>query len=62
MEKQINRVLNGKGGVGRSFFATNFIQYLKDQPMPPVAIDATDVNTSHAEHRSRKQLAECLQV
>jgi cellulose biosynthesis protein BcsQ len=34
MQKQINLVLNGKGGVGKSFFATNFVQYLKDQQIP----------------------------
>ena len=26
MAKQINLVINGKGGVGKSFFATNFVQ------------------------------------
>ena len=31
MTKQINLVINGKGGVGKSFFATNFVQYLKDR-------------------------------
>ena len=31
MAKQINLVINGKGGVGKSFFATNFVQYLKDR-------------------------------
>jgi hypothetical protein len=30
MSKQINLVINRKGGVGRSFFAANFVQYLKD--------------------------------
>ena len=54
MGKQINLVFDGKGGVGNSFFATNFIQYLQDQPMPHVAINATDVNESHAKHCSRK--------
>jgi MinD-like ATPase involved in chromosome partitioning or flagellar assembly len=28
MSKQINLVINGRGGVGKSFFATNFGQYL----------------------------------
>jgi CobQ/CobB/MinD/ParA nucleotide binding domain len=46
MEKQINLVLNGKGGVGKSFFATNFIQYLKDQQMPHVAIDTDNGNST----------------
>ena len=31
MTKQINLILNGKGGVGKSFFAVNFVQYLKDR-------------------------------
>jgi len=30
MSKQINVVINGKGSVGRNFFASNFVQYLKD--------------------------------
>jgi len=46
MEKQINLVLNGKGGVGKSFFASNFIQYLKDQQMPHVAIDTDNENST----------------
>ena len=29
MTKQINLVINDKGGVGKRFFATNFVQYLK---------------------------------
>ncbi|MFT4175357.1 MAG: P-loop NTPase fold protein [Luteolibacter sp.] len=31
MSKRLVIVLNGKGGVGKSFFATNFVQYLKDR-------------------------------
>ena len=46
MQKQINLVLNGKGGVGKSFFATNFVQYLKDQQMPHVAIDTDNENST----------------
>jgi len=46
MQKQINLVLNGKGGVGKSFFTTNFIQYLKDQKMPHVAIDTDNENST----------------
>jgi hypothetical protein len=46
MQKQINLVLNGKGGVGKSFFAANFIQYLKDQQMPHVAIDTDNENST----------------
>ena len=46
MQKQIDLVLNGKGGVGKSFFATNFVQYLKDQQMPHVAIDTDNENST----------------
>src|SRR5208283_2203412 len=46
MQKQINLVLNGKGGVGKSFFAANFVQYLKDQQTPYVAIDTDNENST----------------
>ena len=29
--KRLDLILNGKGGVGKSFFAVNFVQYLKDK-------------------------------
>jgi len=28
MNKRLNLILNGKGGVGKSFFAVNLVQYL----------------------------------
>jgi tRNA uridine 5-carbamoylmethylation protein Kti12 len=46
MQKQLNLILNGKGGVGKSFFATNFVQFLKDQKMPHVAIDTDNENST----------------
>src|ERR1043166_1803532 len=46
MQKRINLILNGKGGVGKSFFATNFVQFLKDQKMPHVAIDTDNENST----------------
>jgi GTPase SAR1 family protein len=46
MTKQINLVLNGKGGVGKSFFATNFVQFLKDEKQPHVAIDTDNENST----------------
>lgn len=53
MQKQIDLILNGKGGVGKSFFATNFVQYLKDQPTPHTVIDTDNENSTlhrfHAE-------------
>ncbi len=46
MSKQINLVINGKGGVGKSFFATNFVQYLKDRGHDHRAIDSDDENST----------------
>jgi hypothetical protein len=46
MQKQINLIINGKGGVGKSFFATNFVQYLKDEQVPHVAIDTDNENST----------------
>jgi hypothetical protein len=37
--KQINLVINGKG-VGKNFFATNFVQYLKDRGIPHPAVNS----------------------
>src|SRR5437879_4175417 len=39
MPKQINTIINGKGGVGKSFFAVNLVQCLKDHSIAHVAID-----------------------
>ena len=38
MQKQFNAVINGKGGVGKSFFAVNFVQYLKDSGIAHIAV------------------------
>ena len=46
MSKQINLVINGKGGVGKSFFATNFVQYLKDRRRAHRAIDSDHENST----------------
>ncbi len=46
MTKQINLVINGKGGVGKSFFATNFVQYLKDRGHVHLAIDSDHENST----------------
>ncbi|MEO8354156.1 MAG: hypothetical protein ABI680_20700 [Chthoniobacteraceae bacterium] len=46
MPKQLNIIVNGKGGVGKSFFATNFVQYLKDQPIDHRAIDTDNENST----------------
>jgi CO dehydrogenase nickel-insertion accessory protein CooC1 len=44
MSKQINLVINGKGGVGKSFFASNFVQYLRDCGIAHWAIDSDHEN------------------
>ncbi|MDQ3621314.1 MAG: hypothetical protein M3463_02340 [Verrucomicrobiota bacterium] len=46
MRKQIDVILNGKGGVGKSFFATNFVQFLKDRSIPHLAIDSDNENST----------------
>ena len=46
MNKQINLIINGKGGVGKSFFATNFVQYLKDCGIAHCAIDTDHENST----------------
>lgn len=44
--KRLNLILNGKGGVGKSFFAVNFIQFLKDKGIAYVAIDSDNENST----------------
>ena len=39
-------ILNGKGGVGKSFFAVNFVQFLKDKGITHVAIDSDNENST----------------
>src|SRR5262245_24089010 len=44
--KRLDLVLNGKGGVGKSFFAMNFVQFLKDKRLPHVVIDSDNENST----------------
>ena len=44
--KRLILILNGKGGVGKSFFAVNFVQYLKDKGIDHVAIDSDNENST----------------
>jgi hypothetical protein len=46
VKKRLDLVLNGKGGVGKSFFAVNFIQFLKDKGMTHVAFDTDNENST----------------
>ncbi len=53
--KRLDLILNGKGGVGKSFFAVNFVQFLKDKGIAHVAIDSDNENSTlkrfHADTR-----------
>jgi len=44
--KRLDLILNGKGGVGKSFFAVNFVQYLKDKEVAHTAIDSDNKNST----------------
>lgn len=46
MKKRLNLILNGKGGVGKSFFAINFVQYLKDRGVKHLAVDTDNENST----------------
>lgn len=53
--KRLDLILNGKGGVGKSFFTVNFVQFLKDKGIAHVAIDSDNENSTlkrfHSEAR-----------
>jgi hypothetical protein len=44
--KRLDLILNGKGGVGKSFFAVNFVQFLKDKGIADIAIDSDNENST----------------
>jgi len=46
MKKKFNAVINGKGGVGKSFFAVNFVQFLKDHDIAHTAVDTDNENST----------------
>ena len=46
MKRQLNFIINGKGGVGKSFFASNLVQYLKDKQFPFIACDSDNENST----------------
>lgn len=50
----INLVLQGKGGVGKSYVATLLAQYLTDKGVSPVCIDTDPVNATLASYHSFK--------
>ena len=46
MKRQLNLILNGKGGVGKSFFAVNLVQFFKDNSVSFVACDTDNENST----------------
>lgn len=46
MKRQLDLILNGKGGVGKSFFAVNLVQFLKDKGLPFAACDSDNENST----------------
>lgn len=44
--KRLILILNGKGGVGKSFFAVNLVQFFKDQHIAHVAFDSDNENST----------------
>src|SRR5258705_13137093 len=44
--KRLDLIHNGKSGVGKSFFAVNLVQYLKDKGIAHVAIDSDNENST----------------
>lgn len=46
MTKRLDLIFNGKGGVGKSFFAVNFVQYLKDKNCPCTSCDCDNENST----------------
>ena len=55
MKKRLILILNGKGGVGKSFFAVNFVQYLKDHEISHAAFDSDDENSTLKRFHSEAQ-------
>lgn len=55
MKKRLILILNGKGGVGKSFFAVNFVQYLKDHDIAHAAFDSDDENSTLKRFHSEVQ-------
>jgi hypothetical protein len=46
MKRRLDLILNGKGGVGKSFFAVNLVQYLKDRSVEHLAVDTDNENST----------------
>lgn len=46
MNKRLLLIMNGKGGVGKSFFAIHFLEYLKQRSIDNLAIDTDNENST----------------
>ncbi len=46
MNKRLLLIMNGKGGVGKSFFAIHFLEYLKQRSIDFLAIDTDNENST----------------
>src|SRR5438552_5796472 len=59
MKRQLDLILNGKGGVGKSFFAVNLVQFLKDKAVPFVGCDTDNENSTlkrfHSDRRKSRR-------
>ena len=58
MTKRLDLILNGKGGVGKSFFAVNLVQYLKDKKIQFVACDCDNENSTLKQFHSEVEFLE----
>lgn len=51
MTKRLVIVLNGKGGIGKSFFTTNFVQFLKNRTQLHHTNDTDNKNSTLKRYR-----------
>jgi hypothetical protein len=58
MNKRLILILNGKGGVGKSFFATNFVQYFKDRKLLHQAVDTDNENSTLKRYHDEADFAD----
>ena len=52
MSKNVHMVLQGKGGVGKSFVASLLAQYFRSRDLNPLCIDTDPVNATFASYKA----------
>ena len=62
MTKQLNLILNGKGGVGESLFAVNLVQALKDRRRLHRAADTDDENPTLLRFHADAEFRETVEL